>query len=259
MTPGDQAMTPKKTPSSPNRSSGRGGGLVISVAGKEVSPSTSDGRFELPKVSGQVDIVFVFDRTGSMSDKIDGLTTCLVELVKDLATLDLDWRISCLPFGDLTVPGDRIEDDWPFVTTESAAISQLQQMPRFSGGGNQGESSAEAMVAALAKPFRKNVLKLLIVLTDEPSLDPQLTESIASRLRKAEALCFVASLDMPYFRRWANENGGRWYPISSSMDTSALRQIFREMLQRASKSAREVLALGWSRYRELGSGQGSDR
>jgi hypothetical protein len=252
-------MTPRRTSSATEQSGRRGGGLVISVAGKEVGPSPSDGRFELPRVSGQVDIVFVFDRTGSMSDKIDGLTACMVELVKDLATLDLDWRISCLPFGDLTVPGDRIDGDWPFVTTESAAISQLQQMPRFSGGGNQGESSAEAMIAALGKPFRKGVLKLLVVLTDEPSLDPQLTDSIAGRLRKAEVLCFVASIDMPYFRRWADENGGRWYPISSSMDTSALRQIFREMLQRASKSAREVLALGWSRYRELGSGPGSDR
>lgn len=258
MTPGDQ-VTPRQTANAPKAARDRGGGLVIRVAGKEVGQPTPDGRIELPKVSGQVDIVFVFDRTGSMSDKIDGLTACMVELVKDLATLDLDWRISCVPFGDLTVPGDRIEADWPFVASESAAISQLQQMPRFSGGGNEGESSAQAMLAALGKPYRKGVLKLLIVLTDEPSLGPQVTDSIAGQLRKAEVLCFVASVDTPYYRRWADENGGRWYPIGKSIDTSALRQIFREMLQRASKSANEVLALGWSRYRELGSGKRSDR
>jgi len=114
------------------------------------------------------------------------------------------------------------------------------------------------MIATLDKKYRKSALKLFVLLTDEPSLDTEITLSVAARLRKAEALCFVASVDTPYYRQWANENGGRWYPIAASMDTSDLRQIFREMLQRASRSASQVLALGWSRYRELGQGESAD-
>jgi von Willebrand factor type A domain len=255
MDKGDR-LTPAVAGSGTSRSNR---GLVISVAGVEISEQDSDGSFELPSVAGQVDVVLVFDRTGSMSDKIDGLTACLVELIEDLSTLDVDWRISCLPFGDESVPGDRIDADLPFVADRSTALSQLRDLPHFGGGNNGGESSARAMIAALGKKYRKSALKLLVLLTDEASHDPELTRSVAGRLRKAEVLCFVASEDQPYYRQWAEENGGQWYLISQSIDTDALKKIFREMVSKASTSVSQVLSLGWTRYRELGSGSGSDR
>jgi hypothetical protein len=89
----------------------------------------------------EVDVCFVFDTTGSMSDKIDGLVQAMDRLVGELGRLALDWRVTTVAFGDLTIPGDRIVDDMPFVRTVKEASAQLRSMPRFSGGGNMGESS----------------------------------------------------------------------------------------------------------------------
>jgi len=47
----------------------------------------------------------------------------------------------------------------------------LRRLPRFSGGSNVGESSLEAVLAGLAKPYRPDAVIVLVVLTDEPPLE----------------------------------------------------------------------------------------
>ena len=101
------------------------------------APATEDTASDLQPV----DICFVFDTTGSMSDKIKGLTDSLVKFVGELGRLSLDWRITAVPFGDLTVKGDKVVDDLPFVRTPKEGQQMLRRLPRFSGGSNVGESS----------------------------------------------------------------------------------------------------------------------
>lgn len=206
-----------------------------------------------------VDIRFVFDTTGSMSDKIRGLVRCVGELVAELSSLDLDWRMVIVPFGDLTVPGDRIETGFPLVDTCKAAQAQLRSMPRFSGGGNSGESAIEAMLAALARPWRPRAVKVVVLITDEPALVSQRArpEMVAEELRQHDAICFVASPDLPYYRAWAADNGGRWLVIGPSMDTGHLLGLLRSLVVDVATVAGQVhLLAGGSvrRYRELTSG-----
>jgi hypothetical protein len=117
-----------------------------------------------------VDICLVFDTTGSMSDKIDGLISCMTGFVDRLTELGLNWQLTTVPFGDLTVPGDRVVTQLPFVDSAEAAKAQIRSMPRFSGGSNEGESCVEAMRAALSKPWREGTVRILVLLTDEPAL-----------------------------------------------------------------------------------------
>lgn len=203
-----------------------------------------------------VDICLVFDTTGSMSDKIDGLVRCVVDFVRELAKLELDWQLTAVPFGDLTVPGDRVVGDLPFVTTREAGERMIRSMPRFSGGGNDGESSLEAVLAALRKPYRARSVKVLVVLTDEPPLvSAQLdVNTVARALRKKEFVCFVASPDLAGFRRWADENGGKWYRIGPSMDTGALLDFLRSLVSDVAKTAKAVHEIGGGsvrRYLEI--------
>jgi hypothetical protein len=212
----------------------------------------SDHRIGKP----QADICLVFDTTGSMSDKIEGLVVTMSRLVGDLDSLGLDWRVTTVPFGDLTVRGDRIEEGFGFVDDCTAARSQLRSMPRFSGGGNAGESSIEAMMVALNRPWRTKAVKVLVLLTDEPALGPYRarTQMVEGALRSADAVCFVASPDLPYFRSWAAGNGGRWVPIGPTMDTRPLLAVLDGLLRDVASVAHEVhqLAAGSvSRYREL--------
>jgi hypothetical protein len=236
-----------------------GRNVSLSVGGHKVGNLVSGSSVRLPEATAHhVDIVFAFDTTGSMSDKIEGLTNCLVGLVRDLAATGLDWRIACVPFGDLTVPGDRIVESLPFVSQEEAAVQQIRALPRFSGGGNDGESASVAMMAALRKPFRSSAVKLVVLLTDEPSLDPQVTGGVNRALRSAEVLCFVASTDTAYYREWATSNGGMWYPISAHMNTSDLNRLLQGLLRRVARTAADVheLAAGSvRRYLELNPGE----
>lgn len=207
----------------------------------------------------RVDIVIAFDTTGSMSSKRGPLASCMSEFVGTLDAHQLDWRVSVLPFGDLEV-GDRIEGQWPFVKTTDEAVQQLRGMPSFSGGANSGESSIEAMEAALSKPWRARALKVVILLTDDFALHARTAPQVTSRLVQSDTLCFAAALDTAYYREWATRTGGTWTTISGSYDTSAIQNLFKKLVRDVATTAATVhrVALGSpQKYRELTGGTGS--
>jgi hypothetical protein len=208
-----------------------------------------------------VDLCFVFDTTGSMDNKIDALVACMVDFVTQLSDLWLDWRISVVPFGDLTVPGDRIVDDLPFVTSQSVAESMLRAMPRFSGGGNTGESSIEALESALGKPYRPEAVTMLILITDEPALFGQRSDSVVLQmLLDANAILFTVTGDEPYYRRWAEATGGMWREINLTLDAADIIALLRQIAGRVATVAYEVHALAQGSvetYRSLNRGEGT--
>jgi hypothetical protein len=235
--------------------------LIIDFGGGRSTSVLPGETFNIGSSAGRpaVDICFVFDTTGSMSDKIDGLISCLTDFVRELARLGLDWRVTAVPFGDLTVDGDRVVGDVPFQTDHPGAVRMLLGMPRFNGGGNEGESSADAMLVALQKPYRRGAVKILVLLTDEPALQsPNASfEAVARQLQRSETLCFVASPDRSYFREWATRNGGVWYLIGQTMDTARLLELLRGMLKRVPQVAHDVHQMAGgsvARYLALGPG-----
>ena len=196
------------------------------------------------------DICIVFDTTASMGGKIEGLVDCMAGFAGDLAGLSLDWRMSVLPFGDLTVPGDRIVAGLPFVASAAEATSQLRAMPRFAGGGNQGESSIEALLSAIAKPWRPKAVRVVLLLTDEPALGADRAQEALRRLNSAEIVCFVASPDHRYYRSWASGTGGQWVKISRSMDTRDVLNLLRGLVKNVAKAASDLHAIAGGSYRK---------
>lgn len=191
-----------------------------------------------------VDLCFVFDTTGSMSDKIDGLVESMVHFVHELGELSLDWRVTVVPFGDLTVPGDRIVADLPLVAEQEAAERLLRAMPRNDGGGNTGESVLEAVRAALSKQYRPGAVKVFVVLTDEPALQGRLTtSSVEKELLRSEVVTFVASPPESYYRRWAEVTGGAWFEIGPTLDYGSILSMLRGLAQRVALVASSVHAL----------------
>jgi hypothetical protein len=187
-----------------------------------------------------VDLCFVFDTTGSMTNKIEGLITAMVDFVRELSGLALDWRVSVVPFGDLTV-GDRVVGDLPFVSDQAAAERLLREMPRFSGGANEGESALEAMRAALAKPYRTGAVKVFVVLTDEAALVAEVTPArVEDALRQAEVITFVASPPLDYYRHLAERTGGSWRDIDAAPDYQQMLTLLRGMARRVAAVADAV-------------------
>ncbi len=192
-----------------------------------------------------MDLAFVFDTTGSMLDKINGLISCMDSLVADLDRLALDWRVTTVPFGDLTITGDRVVDTQPFVADVDSASRQLRSMPMFSGGANLGESSVEAMLAGCKKPYRPEAVKVLVLITDEPALGHrQGARAVDQALTALDAVCFTVAPDLPYYRQWSQTHGGDWTQVAAAVDTSSIAGLFRSLLSRVVSVTDEVHRLG---------------
>lgn len=222
----------------------QGRGPTIKVQGRPVSGSSSGG----------IDVVFAIDTTGSMSDKIDGLLATCSRFVDELGKLALSHRLAIIAFGDLTVPGDDITV-FPFTQDIERVKATLRTVPRYSGGGNSGESSLEAVDKALALPFRPGAVRALILITDEPALQHHFrVGDIIQRLVQGETLAFVVSLGEDYYRSMAEKTGGTWYEVSSDTDFTGLLDIFKTLAVKLSSVVDDVYRLGGgsvSRYLQI--------
>jgi hypothetical protein len=209
-----------------------------------------------PEVAGLLaparlaDICVVFDTTGSMSGKIKGLINSMTDFVDQLGRVALDWRISVLPFGDLTITGDRVVTTLPFVNTAERAKEQLREMPRFSGGGNVGESSIEAVLGATSKPWRDGAVRIVILLTDEPALEPERSDDVLATLLSSEIITFVAGPDHEYYKDWAARTEGEWFQIGQSMDTGALMDLLHRLVGDVAAVAADVIEKAGGNYGE---------
>ncbi len=209
-------------------------GPTIKVQGKPVQQGASRA----------VDLVFVIDTTGSMSDKIDGLLNTCAKFVDEFAALNLDHRMAIIAFGDLTVPGDKIVA-MDFSSKVQVIKQSLQQIPRYSGGGNEGESSLEALDKALALPFRTNAVKVVILITDEPALQRKMRASdMTKRLAQKEFLAFVVSPPLDYFKEMAKKNGGKWYQVAANTDFTDLLEMFQQIAKKVSQVVSDVYKIG---------------
>ena len=200
-------------------------------------------RMEIGRDSAKAraDLVFVIDTTGSMNDKIDGLIESCQSFVDRLAAKRIDWVAAVVGFGDLTVEGDRIVAT-PFSSSADRVKTQLRGLPRYSGGGNEGESSLEALRAALnLTGYRPDAMKVVVLITDEPALQRELRPAtMTGRLRETGALAFVLSPNLKYFRSMATETGGQWWNVDSGGDFSKILDVFDKI---ATKVASTVAAV----------------
>ena len=202
-----------------------------------------------PELAGQatgrgVDLVFVIDTTGSMSDKIESLLKTCAKFVEEFNTLHLNHRIAIVAFGDLTVRGDKIQNT-AFTSQVEVTKKSLRKIPRNSGGGNEGESSLEALERALSLPFRPEAVKTIVLITDEPAHQHHLLASdIIGRLSERECLVFVASPPFSYFQEMASRNGGKWYQVAADTNFNDLLDMFRQLARRISQVVFDVYQIG---------------
>ncbi len=187
------------------------------------------------------DLVFVIDTTGSMNDKIDALIETCQSFVDRLATKRIDWAAAVVGFGDLTVEGDRIVAT-PFSSNAERVKGLLRGLPRYSGGGNEGESSLEALQAALdLAGYRPEAMKVVVLITDEPALQKKIRPAaMTGRLREAGAIAFVLSPKINYFRSMAADTGGQWWDVDSGGDFSKILAVFDKI---AAKVASTLVAV----------------
>lgn len=180
-----------------------------------------------------------------MEGNINGLIKSMQTFTSALEEEKLNWRFSTVPFGDLQIPGDRVVTTMPWVDDVPRAQTQLQSMPRFNGGGNYGESSLEAMHAALSRNFRKDALRVVVLITDDtPHTLKHSVHSITKDLVKQDVLCFVVAEHENIYLPFVRETGGTMTRISSKIDTSHFMSLFRKVATDISKRTVAVKSIG---------------
>jgi hypothetical protein len=120
----------------------------------------------------QADVFFVLDVTGSMEWAINGVRDGIGSFAAKMRENKIDFRIGLLAFRDLTydpVPMDLLQfgDGQPFTNDVTEFRSQVRRL-ESKGGGDDPESSLEAVENACQQPFRKGATKVLLLITDAP-------------------------------------------------------------------------------------------
>lgn len=115
-----------------------------------------------PQVLGQaVDILFVMDITGSMRGEIDGVKDGIEDFVAKLGRRDV--RVGLVTFGDECY-GDKTET-LPF-TQDADAFSRAVANVPLVYGGDDPESSFEALVLGARQAFAPGASKVMVLITD---------------------------------------------------------------------------------------------
>ncbi len=208
-------------------------------------PRPSDAELLLALRGKRVDLAFVIDTTGSMSDKIQGLLQTAQKFVERFARLQMDSRIAIVAFGDLTVKGDKIVAT-SFTHNLQATKNSLQKIPRFSGGANHGESSLEALQKAMALDFRADAVKVTLLITDEPALQNRNVKAVdvINALVAGEYVAFVVGTSDKYYKEMARATGGKWYKVSAHADFTDLLETFGDIADRVTDTVADVYRLG---------------
>lgn len=118
----------------------------------------------------KVDVLFVLDATGSMQPQIDGVRQGITDFAKQLSERGLDERVGLVAFRDekageepqvLDFGGDSF-------TNEYSAFQRAVSAVHAVGGGDEPESSYDAIRLAARQPFRKQATRVLLLITDAP-------------------------------------------------------------------------------------------
>jgi hypothetical protein len=197
------------------------------------------------KASGQMlDLAVVFDETDTMADEIRAMKSNVDDLTNKIKASDIDARYSLVTFKNEVMP--KIE--W---TADPEVFKREVNQLRASGGYYQRpEDSLGGVAKALSFGFRPDAQKIIIVITDEPSMqrgdgwsnstyhqdDVQLDlidagvmlVAVSPDFRSRSIPSNIPRSDLPLYadmRDLAQNSGGLWIDIYSADFSVILDQL----------------------------------
>jgi len=178
-----------------------------------------------PKLKPPLDIVFVLDVTNSMDPQIQGIRNGIGQFVQALRDRELEARIGMVAFRDIIfddVPFELLKFKGEHFTTDTNAYSTEVGKLKAMGGGDDPESSLDAIVKAANYPFRADALKILLLVTDEP---PQ-TKGNSVKMAAAQQMLrdknisqmhlIVTERDLPTYRQLQEAVKGGFFDLKKS-------------------------------------------
>jgi hypothetical protein len=217
--------------------------------------ASSEGASDLEKYldcssEKKVDIVFVFDTTGSMGGEINELSSIVRGFANDLEASHIDHRLGLVEFRDFPIacgdstktncgdPGDfpyRIKGDGNLTEDIDTFNSWMREL-KAGGGGNGGP---EAVLTALRHAvsdchWRDGAEKVIIVITDAGphpdgdccNAEGDTLEGTIFGLTGEGARVYVIGPANASLKKIASDTGGQFYTIRSGL---SLKPLLKEI------------------------------
>ena len=119
------------------------------------------------KSKAVADVVFCFDCTGSMDSVIENVKNNVNRFVEGLnadQSVIIDWRMRAVGYGDLEC-GEEMQNSNDFVSTVPEFQKQVAGI-RMCGGGDEPESTLDAILVAAKTSKWRRAHKIIVVFTD---------------------------------------------------------------------------------------------
>lgn len=206
----------------------------------EIDPDAEISRRALNLSSGMkgqsVDVVVVFDTTGSMSDSIKGMIKTTESFADILSKHHIDYSLGLVTFGDeVRNTFSSKKSPVPTLSKDVKEFKTWLKSLEATGGGDEPENAYDAMMAALSYNFRPHSKKIILLITDAP---PQSNNSftnldegkIIDHLKSNGATVFVAGPDDGNYTDLSLMTGGKKYSLGGKTDfTGIIKQIGKDI------------------------------
>ena len=165
-----------------------------------------------PSARVPLDLLFLLDATGSMSDEIDQIKSTLLSISSRISDLpsDTDLRFGMVAYRDRG--DDFVTRTFHFEPDVQKFLNSIREV-RADGGGDEPESLNEALHVAIGEPqWRPNAVRLVFLIADAP---PHLD--------------YAQDYDYAVEMVEANRQGIKIFPIASSGLDAQGEYIFRQI------------------------------
>ncbi len=139
-------------------------------------------RPQASKIQTQADIAFCIDATASMNPCLNGVRDGLIQFVDGLqSAADVDFRLRLLAYRDIHPNGCNTPwEDHPFTNSPAEFKKQISRV-NATGGGDEPESTLDALYRVIRSPWRESKTHKTIVLLTDADTHPLMHKSTYSR------------------------------------------------------------------------------
>jgi len=174
-----------------------------------------------------VDIVFVFDTTGSMDDEIEGVKNTSIAFANKLRASNRDFRLGLVAFGDEIRSVDNRDGT---LTADAEEFKRWVGRLRADGGGDDYEMALDALLEGSGMQFRPDAQKILLLITDAPPhergdgtrFSRTTAGETATTLRDNGFTVYAVAYNDSRFRQIVDDTGGDFYDIQRERDFTGI-------------------------------------
>lgn len=193
----------------------------------------------------KADVMFVLDCTGSMQGEIDAVRDAIAGFADSITSDGVRVRVGLIEFRDRLIGEEHRAlkfDGQPF-TRDPAAFRREVSALRATGGGDEPESSLDAVMLALRQPFAPDGNKVIVLVTDAP---PHVPDKETKSIEEVTAAIKSAGVQQFYLVIRAKESSSQVYLklLEGTRGMAFDLGIGDDFRRRAEDFKRTLMALG---------------